>query len=76
MLSPDAQKIRMSAIRDQILAADKEHEEESHGGKPCWSNRASTVAYIAHCLGIKPGSDVWERAGELLYVYEDLCDGC
>jgi hypothetical protein len=69
MLSPDEQVIAMGAIRDQIIAAILDHERTAHGGQPCLSNRASVVAFIAHCLGVR--DEVWNYAQSLLVEHYD-----
>ncbi len=58
MHTPDEIAAIMAGIRDQVLVAIEEHEVSDHDGRPCWSNRASTVAYLAHCLGIHGQSDL------------------
>lgn len=35
MLTPERQAVAMSAVRDQIEAVLREHENEAHGGQPC-----------------------------------------
>ncbi len=73
MLTPDQQTVAMGAIRDQVLAICRGHELEAHGGRPCMANRASAVAFLAHCLGVR--GPVWEYAEQLLHDYDARCDG-
>jgi len=72
MLNPDQQAVAMGAVRDQIIALMHEHERESHDGQPCAANRASAVAFIAHCLGVR--GEVWDYARSLLAQYDARCD--
>lgn len=71
MLSNDKMTIAMGAVRDQVLAVVMAHERDDHAGQPCMSNRASAVAYIAHCLGVR--NDVWTYSEELLAEYDANC---
>lgn len=73
MLTPEKQAIAMMAVRDQMEAALKHHETEAHGGKPCAGNRASAIAYLAHCLGVC--GELWDYAGGLREQYDANCKG-
>jgi hypothetical protein len=71
MLTMDQMTVALGAVRDQVLAIMRDHEREVHGGEPCWGNRASAVAHLAHCLGFTPG--VWEHANRLRHEYDVIC---
>jgi hypothetical protein len=73
MLSPDRQVIVMGSLRDQLVALMHDHENTAHGGKPCAGNRASAVAYLAHCLGVR--GELWDYAHTLLEEYDANCKG-
>jgi hypothetical protein len=65
---------QLAPARDQIIAAILKHEGEAHGGGPCWGNRASAVAYIAHALGMGVcGAEGWQYTGTLLAWYDRHC---
>ncbi len=71
MLRPDQMEASMSGVRDQILAAMDDHERNVHHGEPCMGNRASTVAFLAHCLGVR--GEARNLAQELLLEYDARC---
>lgn len=73
MISPDQMALAMSAARDQILAAMRDHENETHQGRPCYGNRASAIGYLAHCLGVQ--GEVWDYALECRARYDLDCKG-
>ena len=56
MKTHDKTVAEMAAVRDAVLAALFEHERDRHGGEPCWGQRVSVVAYLAHSLGLTPGT--------------------
>lgn len=51
MFAPDEMAEKAADIRDQVLALIREHENEEHAGFPCWGNRVSLLAWLAHNLG-------------------------
>lgn len=71
MLKRDDMVLASGAVRDQILALIRDHEQKFHQGQPCMGNRASLVAYIAHTLGVR--DSVWDYASLLLTEYDMLC---
>lgn len=71
MLTPDQQAVALGAIRDPVLAIAKGHEREAHDGRPCPANRASVVAFFAHCLGVR--GRPWDYAEHLLAEYDVRC---
>lgn len=71
MLSPDDMTAALGDIRDQVLAIMLKHEDETHGGAACIPNRASCIAYLAHCLGVR--RDAWDFAKEMLAKYDAEC---
>ena len=42
--------IRMEAVRDQLLAVIRQHEDEEHGGEKCPETRLNAIAFFASCL--------------------------
>jgi hypothetical protein len=73
MLSNEKMSVAMSAVRDQVLEVCASHEREAHGGQACMGNRASAIAFLAHCLGVR--GEAWDYAEELLAEYDANCDG-
>lgn len=71
MLSNEKMAIAMSAVQDQLLAVIASHEREDHEGKACMPNRASAIAYLAHCLGVR--GIHWDGAGQFLEEYDHSC---
>jgi hypothetical protein len=63
------------AIADQVMALMRDHEDDAHRGRPCPGNRASFVAYLAHCLGVRAHSHLWRYVGAVLEEYESRCPG-
>lgn len=66
----------LEAVRARILEVASDHEIDVHGGNPCWPNRASMIAWVAHSLGIHRETPLWDRVGELLDEYDACCPGC
>lgn len=75
MLTNDQMIVRCGAIRDQVLEFCREHERTDHAGEPCYGNRASVVAYLAHTLGLQNLQALGYVAG-LLQEYNERCLGC
>ena len=75
MLTPDKMTLAMGAVRDQILAIMRDHELESHAGAPCFGNRSSCVAYLAHCLGLGGVDPSMAYTAEVLTEYDARCQG-
>ncbi len=73
MLPPDQMVTAMSAIRDQLFALMAQHERDEHAGAPCWPNRGSAIAFLAHCLGIHAASGLWCWIGDELERYTLNC---
>ncbi len=73
MLPLDEMQVAIAAARDQVLAVVTRHERDAHGGSPCIGNRASAVAYLAHCLGVR--GQAWLYAESLLAEYDAFCPG-
>lgn len=71
MLRPDEMQKAMAEARTLILESILKHEREAHQGEPCMGNRASAVAYLAHCLSVR--WEAWEYAEELLIQYDRDC---
>jgi hypothetical protein len=51
--SPEADAM-ITKARDLFLAALDKHDEEAHGGRFCLVERAGALAYLAHCMGLRP----------------------
>ena len=65
----------MRGLADEITEICLAHEREAHGGKVCWPNRGSAMAYIGHCLGINdPAALVFVK--EMMLEYARLCPDC
>ena len=73
MFTKDEMTQQMGKIRDQLIESMFAHERIVHGGKPCWGNRASAVAYLAHCLGLGSRPQHLEVMLEQLQEYEREC---
>lgn len=73
MMSNDEMTGAMASVRDQILAIVQDHERTAHAGAPCWLNRASALAYLAHCLGIHPETPPWDYVSRLAGEYDEQC---
>lgn len=73
MLPYDQMVLAMSALRDQLITTMQQHERRAHGGAPCMGNRASAIAYLAHCLGVR--DDAWHYAATLRQEYDAHCVG-
>jgi len=71
MLRPEHLMVGMGAARDQVLALIGEHERSAHQGQPCWSTRASAIAYLMHCLAVR--DDVLVTTLGYLREYDALC---
>lgn len=71
MQSQDEMVAQMAAVRDQVIEILAAHEREVHGGKPCLSNRASALGYLAHALGVR--SEAWRLAEQMLREYDANC---
>jgi hypothetical protein len=74
MLTNDEMSVAMQAVRDQVLALMRDHEQRAHDGRPCWGNRSSAIAFLAHCLGFK-GNAIWIEVRQLLAEYDAHCTG-
>lgn len=74
MMTNDQLTIAMEAVRDQILAVVRDHENTCHGGNICWGNRASIVAFVAHAVGAR--GDVWDYAKQVREEMDRDCPGC
>ncbi len=73
MLERDEMTEALGDIRDRLCIIMAQHEVETHDGRPCWGNRASAIAHLAHCLGIRGSS--WDYAKVLLDEYDAACPG-
>ena len=80
MMNNDQLIVAMGAVRDQMLAVLLDHERSCHAGAPCWGNRVSTLAYLAHCMGLDSRETLRWKAYmlDLLDEYEAMCKkgGC
>jgi hypothetical protein len=47
------------------------HEREKHQGQPCLNNRINFIAWLCHCIGIKP-KDLAQVSIEL-EIYDREC---
>jgi hypothetical protein len=65
--------LAMAEVRERLFAIMFQHEQAAHGGRACWPNRLSALAYLAHCLGIgqQPGA-----ALDILAYLEDYDRNC
>jgi hypothetical protein len=71
MLSPDEMTDAIGSARDQVLKVVLDHEQDTHQGRPCWGNRFSAIAHLAHSLGVT-SADLAE-VGKLVDVYDANC---
>ncbi len=71
MMSESEMDGAMSNVRDRILEIMESHEIRAHAGKACMSNRASVVAYVAHCIGVR--GEAWNYAEQLRQDYDRSC---
>ena len=72
MLPYNQMALAMGALRDQLIATIRMHERKAHDGAPCMGNRASAIAYLAHCIGIR-GSNAWSAVGDMSRDYDARC---
>lgn len=71
MRTPEQISIACAAVADQLEAIMRDHEEEGHGGRTCFGNRASTIAFLAHRLAVR--NEYWDHASTLLEEYDRRC---
>lgn len=71
MRNPEETVRAMASVRDQVLSLVFDHEQEKHGGEPCWLERCNVLGYLAHCLGVKVGQ--MRLFGQLLFDYDCHC---
>jgi len=71
MQSPEMLSVALGAVRDQLIAVLAQHEKEAHGGAACMGNRASSIGYLAHCLGVR--EDAWDYAKLVLDEHDANC---
>lgn len=63
----------MEELRDQIVALVHAHEARHHAGDTCADVRLSCIAYIAHCLGLKPDAAGMAALGKHMLQYDLNC---
>ncbi len=75
MISSEKMIVAMGAVRDQFIEVISAHEREDHRGLPCMDSRATSIAYLMHCVGLRTHDDV-EFVGLLLKEYNAACPEC
>jgi len=73
MLTPDEQQQaqRLYEIRDELLELIEHHEETCK----CGEFAVGTVAYLAHCVGVKTTNQINAMERELIQ-YNCECPNC
>lgn len=67
----DLRKHYSNRARQHTFNALAVHEKENHQGQPCLSNRIGFIAWLCHCIGIKP-ENLAQVAAEL-EIYNREC---
>ena len=67
--------LAIEAVRDQLYAVIRCHENEEHAGEMCPNERFNAVAYLAHCLGMNSSRDTVKELRRRLREYERDCQG-
>lgn len=72
---PEAQEELAGIISDGVFAFMKLHEEDDHGGLPCWDERMNFISFICHRVGIKSdqASFIVDRLREYELRHDENC---
>lgn len=49
-------RVQARAAADVLIGIVERHEADDHDGALCPDQRAGIVAFVAHCLGLRPGA--------------------
>lgn len=72
---PAIEERAAAVISDSVLMFMRLHEEQDHGGLPCWDERCNVIAFLCHRTGIKSDQVAFiaERLKEYELQHEENC---
>ncbi len=71
--TPDDLSRDMAECRDLLLEVIAAHEDADHDGDMCPTERFNALAFLAHCLGLKPTPRTFSELDRLIRYYDHDC---